>query len=54
MFDWIVGDGAGSTVGSVLVASFLKLLRKVPIPEYVGHMKRSGILGGRTRHIVEG
>ena len=54
LFDWIVGDQAGATVGSVLVASFLELLRTVPIPESVGRLKRSGILAGRTRRVLEG
>lgn len=53
LFDWIVGDGPGSSVGSVFVASFSKLIRKIPLPESVGRMKRSGILAGRTRTLLE-
>jgi hypothetical protein len=54
LLDWIVGDGAGSSVGSVLLASVSKLVRKIPLPESVGRLKKAGILAGRTRSILEG
>ena len=53
LFDWIVGDGADASVGSVFVASITKQARKIPLPGCVERIKRSGILAGRTRSLLE-
>ena len=53
VLDWIVGD-EGVSVGTSIVTAVSKLSRKVPLPdEYVSHIKKSGILAGRTRSLFE-
>jgi len=53
VMDWIVGED-GVSVGTSVADAFSTMVRKVPFPEaHVGRMKKAGILGGRTRVLLE-
>lgn len=53
ILDWVVGE-EGKSVGNLVVDSFTKVVRQIPFPsELFGKMRKSGILGGRTRSLIE-
>ena len=53
MIDWAVGDDGGS-VGMSVANYFSKAMQKIPFPNTrVEQLKRSGILAGRARVILE-
>lgn len=53
LLDWFVGDEGGSA-GTNVVDAISKVIRKLPFPlEFVGRMKKSGILAGRMRSLLE-
>lgn len=53
MLDWIIGD-SGETLGTTLANGCLKVAGMIPFPyEHVGHLRKAGILGGRTRSLLD-
>ena len=53
ILDWAVGE-EGKSVGNLVVDSFTKVVRQIPFPtELFGKIRTSGILGGRTRSLIE-
>ena len=55
LIDWVMGEEETGSVGTSVAGAVSKLVRKVPfVPkEYQEKMKKSGILGGRTRSVLE-
>lgn len=53
LMDWVVGDD-GVSLGTSVVSSLSKLVRKIPFPdEYAKRTKKAGVLAGRTRILLE-
>jgi len=53
ILDWVVGE-EGKSVGNLVVDSFTKVVRQIPFPsELIGKIRKSGILGGRARSLIE-
>jgi len=53
ILDSVVGE-EGRSVGNLVVDSFTKVVRRIPFPtELFGKVRKSGILGGRTRSLIE-
>ncbi|KAL7467336.1 hypothetical protein ACHAXS_007577 [Conticribra weissflogii] len=53
LMDWVVGED-GVSLGTSLVSSLSKIIRKIPFPdEYAKRAKKSGVLAGRTRILLE-
>ena len=53
ILDWVVGE-EGKSVGNIVVDSFTKVVRQIPFPtEFFRKIRKSGILGGRTRSLIE-
>mmetsp|Transcript_16656 Transcript_16656/g.34590 ORF Transcript_16656/g.34590 Transcript_16656/m.34590 type:complete len:604 (-) Transcript_16656:48-1859(-) len=51
--DWVAGED-GVSLGTSVVSSLSKLIRKIPFPdEYAKRTRKAGVLAGRTRILLE-